>query len=96
MVRVKICGITTPGDARLAAEAGADAVGLNFLSGPRKIDVPTADAILDALPPDNVAQVIRTGCPAWVNTCSGVEQSPGKKDPAKMRAFVQAAKSVAL
>jgi phosphoribosylanthranilate isomerase len=31
--RVKICGITTAGDARLACQAGADAVGLNFFSG---------------------------------------------------------------
>ena len=29
-VRVKICGVTTPADARHAADAGADAVGLNF------------------------------------------------------------------
>src|SRR5438445_488079 len=29
-VRVKICGVTTPEDVRLAADAGADAVGLNF------------------------------------------------------------------
>ena len=29
-VRIKICGVTTPEDARFAAEAGADAVGLNF------------------------------------------------------------------
>lgn len=222
-VRVKICGITTPSDARLAAEAGADAVGLNFLAGPRKIDVPTAGAILDALPrdveawalfdvggpdlpeplrrvtaggritrvqmygrlspetvaqlrdcgletvavryanqpgqlagtsdwlaqfgdgrpamllldtggstqpggtgrtwdwsiiadmrrsgqmddwppivlaggltPDNVAEAIRTVRPAWVDTCSGVEQSPGMKDSTKMQEFVQAAKSVVL
>ncbi|HUU83380.1 MAG TPA: phosphoribosylanthranilate isomerase [Phycisphaerae bacterium] len=51
-VRVKICGITTPDDARLAADAGADAIGLNFIAGPRKIDPATARTILDALPPE--------------------------------------------
>jgi phosphoribosylanthranilate isomerase len=35
---VKICGITRAEDAALALEAGADAIGLNFFRGPRKID----------------------------------------------------------
>jgi phosphoribosylanthranilate isomerase len=50
-VRVKICGITRAEDALAAASAGADAVGLNFVGGPRRLDVATAEAILDALPP---------------------------------------------
>jgi phosphoribosylanthranilate isomerase len=50
--RVKICGVMTPEDAVLAAEAGADAIGLNFYSkSPRSIDPRTAMAIVDALPP---------------------------------------------
>jgi len=32
-VEVKICGITTPEDARMCVSAGADAVGFNFFSG---------------------------------------------------------------
>ncbi len=49
--RVKICGITSPEDGAAASAAGADAIGLNFLGGPRRIDLATAAAILEALPP---------------------------------------------
>lgn len=35
----------------MAAEAGADAIGLNFVGGPRRIDLARAEAILDVLPP---------------------------------------------
>jgi len=49
---VKICGLTTPGDAALAAAAGADAVGLNFVAGsPRVLGVDTAQAVAAAVPP---------------------------------------------
>jgi len=49
LFRVKICGITTPGDARLAADAGADAIGLNFVAGsPRALDLDQARAVATA------------------------------------------------
>jgi phosphoribosylanthranilate isomerase len=44
------------------------------------------------LTPDNVAQAIATARPDAVDVASGVESSPGKKDPAKVRDFVAAAK----
>ncbi len=44
------------------------------------------------LTPDNVAQAILTAHPDAVDVASGVESSPGKKDPAKVRDFVAAAK----
>jgi phosphoribosylanthranilate isomerase len=51
-LRVKICGVTNEADARHAALAGADAVGLNFYPGsPRCIDAATAGLILRELPP---------------------------------------------
>lgn len=50
--RIKICGITRPGDARAAAEAGADAIGLVFYPpSPRFLSVERAVEIRDALPP---------------------------------------------
>ena len=42
---------------------------------------------------ENVAQAIATAGPAAVDAASGTEAAPGKKDPAKLRAFFKAAVS---
>jgi phosphoribosylanthranilate isomerase len=58
MFQVKICGITTTGDAQAAARAGADAIGLNFYRGsPRFVTEEQARAIVECLPPG----VVRVG-----------------------------------
>lgn len=50
---VKICGVTTPDDALLAAGLGADAVGLNFVpSSSRRISEAVAVDIARRLPPE--------------------------------------------
>jgi phosphoribosylanthranilate isomerase len=49
-VRIKVCGITHPDDARAAVAAGADLVGLNFVVGsPRALDLKRAEAIVQAV-----------------------------------------------
>ena len=72
-VRVKICGITHPDDARAAVDAGADLIGVNFVPGsPRCVDLRTAEAICAAVSggvervavfrdaaPDEIARVLR-------------------------------------
>jgi phosphoribosylanthranilate isomerase len=51
-VAVKVCGITSVEDGVMAAEAGADAIGLVFWPGsPRAVDVSRAREIAAALPP---------------------------------------------
>ncbi len=52
MVRVKICGITNSADAKLAVDAGAAAIGLNFYPpSPRAVTPAAAWEIVRRLPP---------------------------------------------
>ncbi|HEV2696305.1 MAG TPA: phosphoribosylanthranilate isomerase [Verrucomicrobiae bacterium] len=57
-VKVKICGITSAADGQMAAEAGADMIGLMFYEqSPRHITLPQAAEISRALSP----YVLRVG-----------------------------------
>lgn len=63
---VKICGITSVGDARAASDAGADALGFMFYPGsPRHLELRTAEPIARSLP----AGVIKVG--VFVNPDEG-------------------------
>ncbi len=63
-VRVKICGVTTPEDARYAADAGADAVGLNFYpKSPRFLSPAQAASVVRVLPPFTATVGVFVGMP---------------------------------
>lgn len=66
-VRIKICGLTRPEDARCAAGLGVDAIGLNFYPpSPRFLSVPTA-------------REVRASVPAFV-TSVAVFVNPGEQE----------------
>ena len=57
MFRIKICGITNVEDGLLCAEAGADAIGLNFYAGSRRYVERNIAAKIVAAVPSGVAKV---------------------------------------
>lgn len=65
MVRVKICGLTTPQDAAAAIEMGADALGFNFFPASRRyLRMEIAGEWIAALP-GNVEKVAILVTPSW-------------------------------
>ena len=51
-VRIKICGVTRSADVAMCADAGADAVGINFHPGsPRYVDPKDSQTLLRSIPP---------------------------------------------
>jgi phosphoribosylanthranilate isomerase len=65
MLRVKICGLTTPQDAAAAIEMGADALGFNFFPGSRRyVRKETAGEWIAALPGD-IEKVAILVNPTW-------------------------------
>lgn len=63
MLRIKICGLTTPQDARAAIEFGADALGFNFFRGSKRYVGSETDWI-DELP-ENVEKIAILVNPSW-------------------------------
>ena len=57
MFRIKICGITKPDDACLVAEAGADAIGLNFYAKSKRYVAREIAKEIAAVLPASVAKV---------------------------------------
>jgi phosphoribosylanthranilate isomerase len=72
-------GTGQTGDWQMIAQLAANIPGLMLAGG---------------LTPDNVAEAVKQVRPFAVDTASGVESSPGKKDERKVREFVAAVKLV--
>jgi indole-3-glycerol phosphate synthase/phosphoribosylanthranilate isomerase len=79
-------------DTRVDGDASPGGTGRTFdWSLVRPVREGTSFMILaGGLSPDNVAEAIAAVRPDAVDVSSGVESAPGKKDPAKVRAFVDA------
>jgi phosphoribosylanthranilate isomerase len=86
-------------DSRTATAVGGTGIAFDWVAARQSIFTPERQLKLVAaggLNPANVAQAIATLHPWGVDAVSGVEASPGIKDPGKVQAFVETARSAAV
>jgi phosphoribosylanthranilate isomerase len=60
------------------------------------LDLPGRLVLAGGLTPENVGEAVTTVRPFGVDVSTGIETSPGVKDPARMRDFVEAARGASL
>jgi len=85
-------------DSKTATAVGGTGIAFDWNHARRTVFAENGGAKLVAaggLNPENVAEAIATLRPWGVDVASGVEAAPGKKDAAKIRAFVERARSFA-
>jgi phosphoribosylanthranilate isomerase len=96
MLRIKICGLTTPQDAVAAIEAGADALGFNFFPGSKRYVRPEIAGSWIAELPQGVDKVAILVNPSWdeaiaAATVTGITglQLHGAETPAFCRRLLE-------
>ena len=81
-------------DAYRAGQPGGTGIALDWqkLQRERNLAAGVHLVLAGGLTAENVAEAISVARPDAVDVASGVESAPGRKDPAKVRAFVAAAR----
>lgn len=83
-------------DSRTATVVGGTGIQFNWQAARRSFRESRLPLVVaGGLSPENVATAIHTLHPWGVDVSSGVESTPGKKDPFRVKAFVDAAKAAA-
>jgi phosphoribosylanthranilate isomerase len=81
-------------DSRTATAVGGTGIAFDWASASQTLFRGNAKMIAaGGLNPENVAEAIATLRPWGVDVVSGVEAAPGRKDPAKVRAFIANARA---
>lgn len=84
-------------DSRTAKLLGGTGVTFDWKAARRSFaKLPLRIVVAGGLNPGNVGEAIAVLRPWGVDVASGVESAPGKKDPAKIRAFVENARIAAM
>jgi phosphoribosylanthranilate isomerase len=82
-------------DAYSADKAGGTGETFNWALAAQARDLGRPIFLAGGLTPENVAEAVRQVRPYAVDVSSGVEARPGKKDHARLKAFIEAAKNAA-
>ncbi len=84
-------------DSRTAKAVGGTGIPFNWEAAQDSFSgSPARMVVAGGLNPENVTETIETLHPWGVDVASGVEASPGKKDPERVRAFIAAARAASV